>query len=200
LEAIRLHLADDVWSLWRKLQARQGAPGQPPFWAFPWAGGQGLARYVLEHPEVVRGERVLDFASGSGLVGIAAMTAGAASCLCTDTDPFALEAARLNAELNAVTLTAAPDDASAPDVDLVLCGDVFYEEDMAAEVLRRLDRHRAQGRRVLVGDPGRAHLPQEELDPVAAYEVPVIRALEDAPVKTASVYRLRRGVRAISGS
>jgi predicted nicotinamide N-methyase len=139
----------------------------PPFWAFAWAGGQGLARYVLDHPEVVYQKRVLDFACGSGLVAIAAKMAGAGSCHGVDIDPFAIAAARLNAELELVWSQRLPKGditrSSVPDVDVVFCGDVFYDRHMADEVLIFLDKLMAAGIEVYVGDPGRSYLPNERL-------------------------------------
>ncbi|MEP2723418.1 methyltransferase, partial [Roseibium sp.] len=192
-EEIRLHVADEAMELWQKTEDELGALGlPPPFWAFAWAGGQALARYILDHPEIVRGKMVLDFASGSGLVAIAAMMAGAKHCRAVDIDPFALEAGRLNAALNDVAIDFENNDITtgpAPAVDVVFCGDVFYDRPMAAHVLTFIDRVLASGTLVFIGDPGRSYLPKERLDHLATYTVPVIGALEDAEVKKSSVYR-----------
>ncbi|MCK7612468.1 class I SAM-dependent methyltransferase [Roseibium sediminicola] len=195
-EEILLHVADEAMDLWQKTEEELGDLGlPPPFWAFAWAGGQGLARYILDNPALVAGKRVVDFACGSGLVGIAAMKAGAATCHCVDIDPFALEATRLNGALNEVTLSAETADitgAAVPEADLVICGDVFYDRQMADKVLGFLDRLQAAGIDVLVGDPGRSYLPQSRLLELAAYQVPVVGALEDNEIKRTRVFRLTK--------
>ncbi len=191
---LRLHLADDAVALWEMTEEQLGELGlPPPFWAFAWAGGQALARYVLDHPEIVCGKRVLDVASGSGLVAIAAMKAGAASALAVDIDAFAAPAARLNAELNAVHIDTSSDDpVSQPtDADIILVGDLFYDRDLAPRVLDWLIALQHDGKRILIGDPGRTYLPRDKLEQIAAYDIPVTRALEDAEVKRAAVWRLR---------
>jgi predicted nicotinamide N-methyase len=166
----------------------------PPFWAFPWAGGQALARYVLDHPEIVRGRRVLDAASGSGLVAIAAAKAGAASVIAGDLDPNAVAAMGINARANdATTVTArvldlAVDDSSGAQV--VLAADVFYQRELAKLALRFLRDAAASGSDVLVADPGRAFLPADALTQLASYEVPVLTVLEEASVKRVTVYGL----------
>src|SRR5690606_2681386 len=136
----------------------------PPFWAFAWAGGQGLARWLLDHPREAAGKRVLDFAAGSGLVGIAAMKAGAATVLCADIDPFCAAAVSLNARANDVRLDFTAEDlldAPPPEVDLICAGDVCYEKPMTGRVLDWLARARANGTRVLIGDPGRSYFPRD---------------------------------------
>ncbi len=191
---LRLHLADDAESLWQLTEEQLGELGlPPPFWAFAWAGGQALARYVLDNSEIVAGKRVLDVASGSGLVAMAAMKAGAASALAVDIDVFALHAARLNAELNNLRLqTSDRDPIGQPtDAELILVGDLFYDRDLAPRVLAWLETLREQGKSVLIGDPGRTYLPLDKLEPIATYEIPVTRALEDSELKRASVWRLR---------
>lgn len=191
---LKLHLADDAVALWEMTEEQLGELGlPPPFWAFAWAGGQALARYVLDHPETVSGLRVLDVASGSGLVAIAAMKAGAASALAADIDAFAADAARLNAELNGVRIeTSDADPVGAPtDADVILVGDLFYDRDLAPRVLDWLIFLQREGKRVLIGDPGRTYLPRDKLEQIAAYDIPVTRALEDAEVKRAAVWKLR---------
>jgi predicted nicotinamide N-methyase len=174
----------------------------PPFWAFPWAGGQALARYLLDQPDSVRGQVVLDLASGSGLVAIAAAMAGAASVTPSDTDPLAVAAITLNAGVNRVRLEpTAGDLLGAPGpgqpagvpvrADVVLAGDAFYDRELAARLLPFLERASQAGALVLVGDPGRAYLPRERFTRVAAYDVPVERVIEDADVKPTTVWRLR---------
>jgi len=191
---VRLYLADDAVSLWELTEEQLGELGlPPPFWAFAWAGGQALARYVLDQPEIVRGKSVLDMASGSGLVTIAAMQAGASSALAADIDRFAGDAAQLNAALNNVTLETTDADligAEAPH-DVILVGDLFYDRDLAPRVFAWLTALQAQGKTVLIGDPGRTYLPKEKLTQIAAYDIPVTRALEDAELKRAAVWALR---------
>lgn len=192
-EEIRLHLADEALALWQKTEEDLGVLGlAPPFWAFAWAGGQGLARHILDTPALVHGKKVLDFACGSGLVGIAAKMAGAKTCHGVDIDPFAIAAARLNAELNGVTLSLQTGDitsAPPPDAEVVFCGDVFYDKPMAEAVLPFLDRLLTSGSTVYVGDPGRSYLPKDRLRELGVYEVPVVGALEDSNVKKTRVFR-----------
>jgi predicted nicotinamide N-methyase len=191
---IRLHVADEATALWQKTEEELGAIGlPPPFWAFAWAGGQALARYVLDHPETVRGRRVLDFASGSGLVAIAAMKAGARVVEACDIDPFAIAAIGLNAEANGVAVEALDVNLVGRDAgwDTVLAGDICYERDLAERVVAWLADLDHRGATVLIGDPGRSYLPRERLEALATYEVPVTRTLEDAEVKRSSVWRLR---------
>ena len=191
---LALHLADDAVSLWELTEERLGELGlPPPFWAFAWAGGQAHARYVLDHPEAVRGKSVMDVASGSGLVAIAAMKAGAASALAIDIDAFASHAAILNAELNGVAVEVSDADpvGRPTEADVILVGDLFYDRDLAPRVLAWLIAMQAEGKTVLIGDPGRTYLPREKLEQIAAYDIPVTRALEDAEVKRAAVWRLR---------
>ncbi len=191
---IRLHLADEAMELWEKTEEELGEIGlPPPFWAFAWAGGQALARYILDNPALVAGKRVVDFAAGSGLVAIAAAKSGATAVTATEIDAFALAAIAMNAELNAVAIAITGEDVTkggAPDADVLFCGDVFYEKRMADAVLAWLDQALAAGVEVFIGDPGRSYLPRERLSPIISYEVPVIRVLEDAAVKKTCVYRL----------
>jgi predicted nicotinamide N-methyase len=193
---ITLYLASEPIALWERTEQEAGRAGlPPPFWAFPWAGGQALSRYLLDHPEHVAGRRVLDVAAGSGLVAIAAAKAGAASVTASETDPLAVEAIALNAEANGVTLAATLGDILDGDArghDVVLAGDAFYEQPMAERLLPFLVRARVAGALVLVGDPGRAYLPRRRFEMVATYDVPVSRALEDAGIKRTTVWRLAR--------
>ncbi|MBL8587927.1 MAG: methyltransferase [Methylobacteriaceae bacterium] len=163
----------------------------PPFWAFAWAGGQALARYVLDHPQLVAGRRVLDFASGSGLVAIAAAKAGAAHVEACDIDVFARDAIALNAAANDVRIEVIDGDLVGADRgwDVALAGDVSYERDMAQAVTDWLDALRRRGASVLIGDPGRSYLARDRLVQIAEYQVPVTRALEDAEIKRSSVWR-----------
>lgn len=190
---IRLHVAHEAIALWQKTEEELAAMGlPPPFWAFAWAGGQGLARYLLDHPAEVAGRRVLDFATGSGLVAIAAAMAGAERVLAVDIDPFAVVASRLNAAENGVTIEAAQRDVIGLDEgwEVILAGDVCYEQAMAARVLDWLEGLRRRGARVLLGDPGRSYLPKQGLAELAAYQVPVVGALEDHAIKRTVVWTL----------
>ncbi|PZO80085.1 MAG: nicotinamide N-methylase [Mesorhizobium amorphae] len=189
---IRLHLADEAHDLWLKTEdelAEIGLP--PPFWAFAWAGGQGLARFVLDHPEEVKGRRVLDFASGSGLVAIAAAMAGAEQVLAADIDPFAEPALRLNAGLNGVAIAFTGEDLAGtePQADILLAGDVFYDRALAERLLPWFSALAGRGTLILVGDPGRSYFPAERFTLLSDRQVPVSRALEDAEVKRVRVWR-----------
>lgn len=186
---VTLLTAAEPFGLWDRT-----ACDAPPFWAFPWAGGQGLARYILDHPRTVAGRAVLDVASGSGLVAIAAAKAGARSVQAGDIDDNALAVIALNAAANGVPaiLPRRLDLATDPgSVDLVLAGDVFYQRDLATTALRFLRAARQHGTDVLAADPGRAFVPRESLTALATYRVPVLTVLEDVPVKEVTVYRLR---------
>lgn len=188
---ITLLVADDSTGLWSRTEEELGEIGlPPPFWAFAWAGGQALARHVLDHPAIVAGARVLDFASGSGLVGIAAAKAGAAAVECADIDAFAVEAIALNAALNGVEVRVRERDLIGTDEgwDVVLAGDICYERDLAERVVLWLRGLAERGALVLIGDPGRAYLPKN-LVPLATYAVPVTRDLEDSQIKRSTVWR-----------
>lgn len=189
---IVLHVADEATALWQKTEDELEAIGlPPPFWAFAWAGGQALARYILDNPATVAGRQVIDFASGSGLVAIAAARAGAAHVTASDLDPFALQAIPLNAAANGVAerITAVGTDLIGTDAPCILAADIFYERDLGGRVGAWLGDLHARGRTVLIGDPGRSYLPRERLIPIARYEVPVTRDLEDAEIKRSSVWR-----------
>ncbi|MBB2972572.1 methyltransferase [Mesorhizobium sp. RMAD-H1] len=188
---IRLHLADEAHDLWHRTEEELATIGlPPPFWAFAWAGGQGVARYVLDNPDTVRGKTVLDFASGSGLVAIAAARAGAARVTASDIDPFTEAAIALNAAANDVVLTSRIEDLIGRDEgwDVLLAGDVFYERPLAERLIPWFSALRQRGATVIVGDPGRAYLPKERLEALAVYTVPVTRILEDAEVKRTTVW------------
>ena len=191
---IRLHLAAAALAIWNKTEAQLGAANvPPPYWAFAWAGGQALARYLLDHAKVSAGRRVLDVGAGAGLAAIAAAKAGAASGLAADTDALALAAHALNAATNGVSVaTTAVDPLTLPPppCDLVLAGDLFYERALAARVLAYLEAAGAAGRDVLVGDPCRSYFPADRFRRVAEYPVPVSRELEDAEIKPTAVWRL----------
>lgn len=190
---IELYLADEAVDLWKRTEeelAEMGLP--PPFWAFAWAGGQALARYILDNPKLVVGKAVLDFASGSGLVGIAAMKAGASHVDATDIDEFALSAIGINSTANHVTLNGRLGDVIGIDEgwDVICAGDVCYERDMAERVTDWLAQCAKRGATILIGDPGRSYLPRTRLRELADYQVPVTRTLEDADVKRTKVWTL----------
>jgi predicted nicotinamide N-methyase len=190
---LRLHLAEEPLGLWKKTTKELRKPGlQPPYWAFAWAGGQALARYLLDNPGLVRGRRVFDLGSGSGLVAIASARAGAAAVTASDVDPLAVAAIGLNAEANGVSVAVVSEDLVEEEsvaAELVLAGDLFYEKPMAGRVMRFLERASAHGATVLVGDPGREYLPRVRFEALATYEIPVPPGLEDRPVKRTSVWR-----------
>ena len=191
---VRLHLASEVVPLWEATEeelARQGLP--PPFWAFAWAGGQALARYLIDHPEVVRGKRVLDFAAGSGLQGIAAGLAGARSVEAVEIDAFACAACRLNAAANGVEITVTGADivgSDNPGWDVVLAGDVCYERPAAERITAWLRGLANDDCLVLLGDPGRTYLPRQGLERLIAYGVKTSRELEDSDLRNAVVWKV----------
>lgn len=192
---LELHLADEITPIWRLTEEaleEMGLP--PPFWAFAWAGGQALARYVLDHPELVAGKQVIDFATGSGLVAIAAMKAGAARVLAADIDVFCEAAVAANAALNAVAVEFTDrnllDHPPPAWAQVILAGDICYEKPLAGQVLAWLTEAKNAGATVLIGDPGRSYFPREGLEKLAEYQVPTTRELEDMEVKKTSVWRL----------
>jgi predicted nicotinamide N-methyase len=187
----KLWLADEAVPIWKKTEEELGEMGlPPPFWAFAWAGGQALARYILDNPGQFAGKRVLDFASGSGLVAIAAAKAGASAVDASDIDAFAIAAIKANAAENGVAVWARGEDLIGVDEgwDVALAGDVSYERDMADAVLERLA---ARGALVLIGDPRRTYLATDRLESVIEYRVPVTRELEDSEIKRTGVFRFR---------
>ena len=191
---IRLHLADEAHDLWLKTEEELEEIGlPPPFWAFAWAGGQGLARHILDHRDLVAGKRVVDFASGSGLVAIAAAMAGAAEVQAVDIDPWTGAAIELNSRLNDVDVTVSDADivGTRIDADVLLAGDVFYDKSFADRLIPWFESLARTGINVIVGDPGRAYCPRERMQALATYQVPVTRALEDAEVKKTTVWRFR---------
>jgi predicted nicotinamide N-methyase len=191
---VRLHLAEDSIVWWARMEAEAGATLEPPFWASAWAGGQALARYVLDHPETTAGQRVLDLASGSGLVAIAAAKAGASAVVANDIDPYACAAITLNAKVNGVTVTTRCGDlldGDGGDAEVVLAGDVFYSKAFADRVLLFLERAAARGARVLIGDPGRGQLPVSRVEIVTTYRLPMADAFADSEIKRVDVLRPR---------
>lgn len=191
---LRLHQAEEPMGLWELTEGEYRSEQPPPFWAFAWAGGQGLARFVVDHPEVVRGRRVLDLASGSGLVAIAAARSGAASVLAVDVDPVAVAVIALNAEANGVDIAARQADlldGDAGTAEVVLAGDAFYSQAMTERVTNFLRRAGRAGARVLVGDPDRPFLRREWFRELASYDVPVPEVLEGVRVRHTTVWELR---------
>ena len=192
---LRLHLAEESVPIWQKTEEELGEMNvPPPYWAFAWAGGQALSRFLLDNAALVAGRRVLDIGAGSGLGAIAAKRAGARSVLAADIDPYAVAAIGLNARANGVEVEATAEDllsAELPACDVLLVGDLFYERPLAARVLACIDAAREAGSDVLVGDPRRSYFPSERFVEVAHYEVPVTRELEDAEIKRSAVWRLR---------
>jgi predicted nicotinamide N-methyase len=187
---VRLHLAVEVMPLWRRTEEElqeMGVP--PPYWAFAWAGGQALARYVLDHPETVRGKSVLDFGSGSGLVAIAAAKAGAHPILAADIDAHAAAAIALNAKANGVTIDVTTENVIGTEsfANIILCGDMCYEKPLAEALLEWL---RESGADVLLGDPGRSYFPKSGVERRALYRVETTRELEDREIRETGVYCL----------
>jgi predicted nicotinamide N-methyase len=189
---LALHLGHEITPLWEMTEAEMQDSGlPPPFWAFAWAGGQAVARYLLDHPAEVAGRRVLDIASGSGLVAIAARLAGARTAVAADTDPFCAVAVALNAAANGVAVDAVGEDLlddPVPDVDVITAGDICYERAMTYRMLRWLRAAHERGVRVLLGDPGRTYLPTEGLVQLAMYDVPTTPELEQEHSRWTAVY------------
>jgi predicted nicotinamide N-methyase len=191
---IKLYLGQDAISIWEGTEAELGRRDQqPPFWAFAWAGGQALARYLLDHPKACSGRSVLDLGSGSGLTAIAAAITGATAVLASELDPFAIAAISLNAQLNDVPVATTGDvlDGDGQPANVVLAADIWYERQLAARALGLLRRAADRGATVLVGDVGRAFLPHEALREVASYDIPVLADLENTAVKHARILTLR---------
>jgi predicted nicotinamide N-methyase len=188
---VRLHLGGDALGLWQRIEDELGAGQPPPFWAFAWPGGQALARYVLDHRDLVAGRRVLDLGSGSGLVAIAAALAGAATVLASEIDPLAVAAIGLNSRANRVApprIVGDVLDGDGEDAQVVLAGDVWYSRPLAERVLGLIDRARARGALVLCGDIGRAFLPRDRFDVLDARDITVLAGLEDSGVKRTMVW------------
>lgn len=182
---LSLFTATELTPLWRATAAEMEGWDPSPYWAFPWVGGQALARFLLDHPEVARGRSVFDFAAGSGLGAIAARKAGAARAVAADLDPVCEAAVRLNAELNGVEVGFRLGDAIGeplPGFDLVLAGDVFYERPLAEGAVAWFRGLARGGVRVLAGDPGRLYSPQQGMRDLAAYDVPTTREIESRSV------------------
>ncbi len=190
---IQLHLAEESLPIWRRTEEELGAMNvPPPYWAFAWAGGQALARYLLDEPSLLSGQRVLDLGAGSGLTAIAAVKAGARDVLAADIDSVALEAIALNAAVNATAVRVTADDLlAAPPTgfDVVIVGDLFYERELADRVLTFIEHAVRQGSAVLIGDPQRSYFPRGRFEKLREYQVPVTRELEDSEIKRTAVWR-----------
>jgi len=190
---LKLHLASELLPIWQASEAWMEEAGlPPPFWAFAWAGGQALARYLLDRPEVVRGQRVLDFAAGGGLQGLAAKLAGAERVEASEIDPFACAALAMNARLNHLEIQIRAEDLIGRDEGwpLVLAGDVCYERPMAERIVAWLRRLVRRGALVLMGDPSRTYLPKSGLEKLERYAVPTTREIEDSDLRNACVWRV----------
>ena len=191
---LQMYQADELTPIWEATEKDLAAANvAPPFWAFPWAGGQALARYLIDHPEAVRGKRVLDLAAGSGLVGIAAALSGAAEVSANDIDPMCEAAVSLNAELNNVSIRYIAGnllDAAPPDFDVIAAADVFYEQRPAQMFRAFLERCHASGITIFAGDPGRTYFPRDAFRQAAEYSVETTTEIENHPVQTARVWTL----------
>ena len=195
---IKLRLATEITPIWQATETELQEIGiPPPFWAFCWPGGQALARYVLDNPDIVRGKRVLEFAAGGAVSGIAAAVGGAAEVIANDIDAMAVAAAQTNAALNKVTLTPSTENYLMRETpggcDVILAGDIFYEQSPAVEIEAFLRREAASGAVVLIGDPGRKYLPIKSLQEVMRYEVPTSLELEDREMRDGVVWRVPGG-------
>jgi len=189
---IMLRLAEESLPIWQKTEDELDALNvPPPYWAFAWAGGQAVSRYLLDHPEICRGRTVLDIGAGSGISAIAAAKTGAAHVLAADIDGLAVAACAVNAGANGVVIeTTLADllDAEPPQGSVVILGDLFYERQLATRVTEYIDRARERGCLVYIGDPRRSYFPENRFTPLAEYQVPVTRELEDYDIKRTTVW------------
>lgn len=194
LPELRLRLVTPACPWWRSTPEALAALGvDEPFWAFAWAGGQALARHLLDHPALVAGKRVLDFGAGGGVAGLAAARAGARCVVALDIDPVCEAACRLNAEANGLTLLTETADrvGGAVDADVVLAGDMTYEEALTRRVVAWFQRLAGEGVLVLVGDPGRGFLDPAGLEALACYDAPSDNDLDGRSLRPTTVYRVR---------
>ncbi|HVZ05976.1 methyltransferase [Hyphomicrobium sp.] len=191
---ISLHLAAESLPIWQKTEEELGEMNvPPPYWAFAWAGGQAMARYLFDNASVCEGQAVLDLGSGSGISAIAAAKTGATCVLAADVDPLACAAVDLNAEVNDILVSTTMDDllSGGPrDEGVIIVGDLFYERELAERVLAFLDAAKSNGSRVLIGDPQRSYFPRNRFEKLAEYQVPVTRELEDAEIKKTAVWQV----------
>ena len=191
---ITLHLAEESLPIWQKTEDELGVMNvPPPFWAFAWAGGQAMSRYLLDNPDICRGRSILDLGSGSGISAIAAAKTGAARILAADIDALALAATELNARANTVSIETTSDDlltsADWRRMEVVIIGDLFYERELADRVLAFIAAVKSSGSTVLIGDPQRSYFPRDRFERLAEYQVPVTRELEDAELKRTAVWQ-----------
>ena len=192
----KLYLATEYVPIWQATESwLEEKNVDPPYWAFCWPGGQAIARYLLDHPETVRGKRVIDFAAGSGVSSLAAMRAGAASVIANDIDALSLIAAQLNARANGLTIATSVEDwlagpAAQPNTDVVIAGDVCYEREMSVKALAWLRTHAHAGRLVLLGDPGRNYFSAQGLEELARYDIPTSLQLENRGMRETVVWRV----------
>ncbi len=193
---ITLHMAVELTPLWLSTEERLKQAGlPPPFWAFAWPGGQALARYILDHPCEAKDKRILDFAAGGGVAAIAAAKVGAAKSIAADIDPFALVAIQMNATRNGVVVENAREidmEKAYLDADLILAGDVCYQQAMSVRIMRWLYLCLEKGVRILLADPGRAYVPQSGLVKLAQYDVPTSRELEDRDSRTVTIWEVQK--------
>lgn len=189
---ITLRLAEESLPIWQKTEDELGELNvPPPYWAFAWAGGQAVSRYLLDHPEICNGRTVLDIGAGSGISAIAAAKAGAAQVLAADIDGLAIAACTINAEANAVLIETTDADllaGEAPAESLIIIGDLFYERQLADRVGQYIDRAKSKRCSVYIGDPRRSYFPDGRFTPLAEYHVPVTRELEDYDIKRTTVW------------
>jgi predicted nicotinamide N-methyase len=190
---IKLHLAEESLPIWQRTEEELGAMNvPPPYWAFAWAGGQAVARWLIDNPAAARGKSVLDLGAGSGLTAIAAALTGARCVLAADIDHISLAAMALNAEANGFAFETTADDLLTADpqpFDVVIVGDLFYERALADQVLTFIDKAVAGGATILIGDPQRSYFPRGRFAKVTEYQVPVTRELEDSEIKRTAVWR-----------
>ncbi|WP_417813863.1 class I SAM-dependent methyltransferase [Thalassospira alkalitolerans] len=193
---IEMYLATHITPLWQATEDILGVLDiPPPYWAFAWPGGQAITRYILDHPELVRGKKVLDFACGGGMQAIACVMAGADSILANDIDPVAITATRLNATRNDVEFDTTTENfvgtqSTTRRWDVIFAGDVCYQQDMADAVLQWLMNEARLGARVILADPGRTYAPTQNIDELETYDVPVDIAVEDTDIKSTRVWQL----------
>jgi len=191
---ITLYLAAEVTPLWQMAEEQFRQTGMPPpYWAFAWPGGQGLARYILDHPQIVRGKRVLDFAAGCGIAAIAAMKMGAKQVMAVDIDPVAETAAQMNADINGVaveTCQIIDMNKAFKDADMIFAGDVCYQQAMSASIVRWLRLCAEKGADILLADPGRAYVPEDGLKEIIRYEVQTSRDLEDRDTRVVTIWKM----------